>query len=156
MKPSLYYDKKDFKWILLDKILKIFDSRKTHQELSKNDLTPLKRSKNILKIVMVALFFDLEVSYVVSEFNRNKKLKKQLGINKVYTEDQISEFLSRHSAEYWQEFTIKLLNSLNFKNTRGMRMIIVDGTDIQIDLNWFARRISKKSLEEKDYKMGLF
>jgi hypothetical protein len=28
-----------------------------------------------------------------------------------------------------------LLNSLNFKSTRGIRVIIVDGTDIQIDLN---------------------
>lgn len=154
MKPSLYYDKKDFKWMLLDKVLKIFDSRETHQELAKNGLTPLNRLVNILKIVMVALFFDFSVSYVVSELNRNEKLKNQLGICELFTAEQISEFLSRHSDVYWQEFTIKLLNKLNFKNTRGIRTLIVDGTDIQIDLNWFGRRISKKSLEKKPYKWG--
>jgi len=154
MKPSLYYDKKDFKWILLNQILKIFDSRKTHQELAKNRLTPLNRSKNILKIIILALYFDMDVSYVVSELNRNKKLKNQLGIGEVFSEEQISEFLSRHSEKYWQEFIIKLLNKLNFKNTRGIRRIIVDGTDVQIDLNWFGRRISKKSLEKKPYKWG--
>lgn len=172
MKPSLYYNKKDFKWILLGKILKIFDFRRTHQELAKNGLTPLNRSVNILKVIMVALFFDLDVSYVVSEFNRNKKLKKQLGINEIFTAEQISEFLSRNSEKYWHEFTIKLLNNLNyqkssifvimknqrffsnFKNTRGTKVIIVDGTDIQIDLNWFGRKISKKSLKKKPYKWG--
>ena len=154
MKIPLIYDEKDPKWILLVKLLKIFDSRKTHQLLSKNGLTPLKRSVNILKVVMVTLFFDLDVSYVVSELNRNKELKKQLGICEVFSAEQVSEFLSRHSEEYWCEFTIKLLNSLNFKNTRGIRAIIVDGTDVQIDLNWFGRRISKKKLEKKPYKWG--
>jgi hypothetical protein len=154
MKIPLIYDEKDPKWMLLCKILKIFDYRKTHQELSKNGLAPLKRSVNVLKVVMIALFFDLDVSYVVSEFNRNKKLKKQLGIDEIFTAEQISEFLSRHNEKYWCEFTIKLLNSVNFRNTRGIRTIIVDGTDIQIDLNWFGRRISKKSLEEKPYKWG--
>jgi len=154
MKIPLIYDEKDPKWILLCKILKIFDDRETKQELSKEGLTPLKRSVNILKIVMIVLFFDFDVSYVVSEFNRNKKLKKQLGVDEIFTAEQVYEFLSRHSGEYWCEFTIKLLNSLNFKNTRGIRVIIVDGTDIQIDLNWFGRKISKKSLEKKPYKWG--
>jgi hypothetical protein len=35
MKLSLYSDKKGFKWMLLGKILKIFDSKETHQELVK-------------------------------------------------------------------------------------------------------------------------
>jgi hypothetical protein len=154
MKIPLIYDKKDPKWILLVEILKVFDSRRTRQELSKNGITPLYRSCNILKITMIALFFDLEISYVVSEINRNKKLKKQLMIDEIYTAGQIYEFLSRFSERSFYEFVIKLLNNLNFKNTRGIRNILVDGTDIQIDLNWFGRRISKKSLENKPYKWG--
>jgi len=156
MKIPLYFDEKDPKWILLSKVLKIFDSRKTHQELAKNGLIPLNRSLNVLKIVMIALFFNLDVSYVVSEFYRNNELQKQLGIVEVFSSEQISEFLSRYDEEYWYEFVIKLLNRVNFKNTRGIRTIIVDGTDIQIDLNWLGRRISKKSLEKKPYKWGLF
>ena len=154
MKIPLVYDKKDPKWILLSIVLKIFDYRETHQKLSNNGLTPLNRSVNCLKIIMIALFFDLPVSYVVSEFNRNNKLKKQLGIDEVFSAEQIYEFLSRHDAEYWCEFTIKLLNGINFKKRRYLKVILVDGTDIQIDLNWFGRRISKKSLEKKPYKWG--
>jgi hypothetical protein len=49
-------------------------------------------------------------------------------IDIVYTESQVYEFLSRFSERSFYEFVIKLLNSLNFKNTRGIRIIIVDGT----------------------------
>ncbi|GAA5819270.1 MAG: transposase [Methanobrevibacter sp. CfCl-M3] len=154
MKVSLYYDENDPKWILLSKVLEIFDYRETHQELSKNGIVPLDRAVNILKVVMVALFFDLEVSYTVSELLRNKELKEQLMIDEIYSENQIYEFLSRFSEIKFYEFTIKLLNKLNFKNTRGLRSILVDGTDLQIDLNWFGRRISKKSLDKKPYKWG--
>lgn len=154
MNIPLYYDETNTKWILLSKVLKIFDSRKTHQELAKNGLSPLKSSVNILKVIMIASFFDLSISYTISELNRNKRLKKQLGIEKVFTKSQIYEFLSRFDDEKFYEFVIKLLNSLNFKKKHGMRTILVDGTDIQIDLNWHGRRISKKSLEEKPYKWG--
>ena len=154
MKSSLYYDKNDSKWLLLDEVIKVFDSRRTHQELAKNGIKPINRARDILKIVMVALFYDLEISYVVSELNRNKKLQKQLKIDVIYTADQIYEFFSRFSHEQILEFVIKMLNNLNFKNTRGIRHIIVDGTDIQIDLSWFRRKISKKSLKKKPYKWG--
>ena len=154
MNVPLYYDETNTKWILLGKVLKIFDSRKTHQELAKNELTPLKSSVNILKVVMIALFFDLPVSYTVSELNRDKKLKKQLCIEKIHDQNQIYEFLSRFGDVKFYEFVIKLLNSLNFKNNREIKTILVDGTDIQIDLNWHGRKISKKSLEKKPYKWG--
>lgn len=38
------------------------------------------------------MFFGLDVSYVVSEFNQNKKLKNQLGIVELFSSEQISEF----------------------------------------------------------------
>jgi len=103
---------------------------------------------------MTALFFDLEISYVVSELNRNKKLRKQLHIKKIYTADQIYEFFSRFSEKQILELIIKLLNNINYKNTRGIRHIIADGTDIQIHLNWLGKKISKQSLLGKPYKWG--
>jgi hypothetical protein len=67
---------------------------------------------------------------------------------------QISEFLSRFDDKIFYELVIKVLNSIHIKNNHGIRTIIVDGTDIRIDLNWFGRRISKKKLENKPYKWG--
>jgi len=154
MKPTLYYDENDSKWLLLDEVNKVFDSRRTYQELAKNGIKPIDRCCDILKIVMTALFFDLDISYVVSEFNRNQKLQKQFNIDVIYSAEQIYEFLSRFSEKQFLEFIIKLLNNVNYKNTRGIRHIIVDGTDIQVHLNWFGRKISKQSLLDKPYKWG--
>ena len=117
MKPSLYYDENDFKWILLVEILKVFDSRKTNQELAKNGINPLSRSRDVLKVTIIALFFDLDIFYTVSELNRNKKLKKQLMINEICSADQIYEFLSRFSERSFYEFVIKLLNILNYQKS---------------------------------------
>jgi hypothetical protein len=154
MKSSLYYDENDSKWLLLNEVNKVFDFRKTRQEFAKNGIKSINRGCDIFKIAMTALFFNLTISYVVSELNRNKKLQKQLNIDTIYTADQIYEFFSRFSDRQILEFIIKVLNSLNCKNTRGTRHIIVDGTDIQIDLNWLGRKISKKRLEKKPYKWG--
>lgn len=56
---------------------------------------------------MIALFFDLPVSYTVSELNRDKKLKKQLCIEKIHDQNQIYEFLSRFGDVKFYEFVVK-------------------------------------------------
>jgi len=154
MKPTLHFDKNDSKWLLLEEVNKVFDTRRCHQILSENAIKPLNRCSDILKIVMTAAFFNLEISYVVSEFKRNKKLKKQFNIDVIYSADQVYEFLSRFSEKQFLEFIIKLLNARNYSCCRGIRHIIVDGTDIQIHLNWFGRKISKQSLLDKPYNWG--
>ncbi|MDR0912420.1 MAG: transposase [Methanobrevibacter sp.] len=154
MKVSLHYDKNDFKCILLSNILKVFDSRKTQQILAQYKVTPINRVVNILKTVMIALYYDTEISYVVNELNRDNRLLKAYGIDNVFNRKQISEFFSRFNDEIFYEVVIEVLNSINMKNNRGIRTIIVDGTDIRIDLNWFGRHVSKKKLENKPYKWG--
>jgi hypothetical protein len=100
---------------LLSKILRILDSRKTHQELAKNGITPLDRGVNIFKVVIIALFFDLEISYTVSGLLRNKQLKKQLKIDEIYNENQIYEFLSRFDATQFNELP-KIFDFCNYEN----------------------------------------
>ncbi len=58
MKPPLIYDQKDFKWNLLGEILKIFDSRRTRQELAKQGIKPINKSVKMLKVVLMAILFS--------------------------------------------------------------------------------------------------
>ena len=46
------------------------------------------------------------------------------------------------------------MNTLCPKRKSGSRGIIIDSTDINLNLNWHAKKISKKSLEDKEYKWG--
>ncbi len=64
MKSPLIYDQKDFKWNLLGEILKIFDSRRTMQEIAKQGMKPVNKSVKMLKIVLVVIFLSIDVSFV--------------------------------------------------------------------------------------------
>jgi hypothetical protein len=44
------------------------------------------------------------------------------------------------------------LNTISQPRRRNKAWIIVDSTDIQVDLNWFRRKISKKYLENRPFK----
>ena len=73
----------DYKWRLLSDILSLFDLRSTKQILTKYEILPLEKSIPALKIVRVSMYFCLEISYVVSELEDKKKLRKFTGIKSV-------------------------------------------------------------------------
>jgi len=75
-KTSAYPNKRRYKWRLLSEILSIFDLRSTKQILAQYKILPLERSIPVLKIVILSMYFCLEISYIVSELNENKKLRK--------------------------------------------------------------------------------
>lgn len=72
MKPPLIYDQKDFKWELLGNILKIFDSRRVRQEMAKHGVKHAFKAGIMFNIVIIALFFSKDISYVVSELKKGR------------------------------------------------------------------------------------
>ena len=61
--------------------------------------------------------------------------------------------MSRFSEEQFVEFVFGVLSSICAKRERN-RMLIVDSTDVSLDLNWFRKKITKADLEEKEFKWG--
>lgn len=102
----------------------------------------------ILKIVLIAIFFSRNISYVLKELETRPELGKFAGINNVPSDEDISKFLYQFSDEQFINLVLMVLNTISRPRGRGRARIVVDSTDIQVDLNWFRRKISKKSLEE--------
>ena len=100
MKIPIIYDKKGLKWILLLNIFKIIDSRKIHQEFTRNEIKPVKKGDDNFKIVLMSMFFSSNISYIVNELKRRFKLKKSLEFNQVPESNQIYEFLTRFNQKY--------------------------------------------------------
>lgn len=100
MKIPIIYDKKGPKWILLLNIFKIIDSRKIHQEFTRNEIKPVKKGDDNFKIVLMSMFFSSDISYIVNELKRRFKLKKSLEFNQVPESNQIYEFLTRFNQKY--------------------------------------------------------
>ncbi len=154
VKPPLIPINEDYKWVLLSEILSVFDLRSTKQILAKNDILPLDKSIPALKIVMLSMYFCLEISYVVSELEDKKKLRNFTGIKSVPSEDEVYSIMSSFDPDQFIDFVIGLLNSICSRRKRGLSHIIIDSTDINLDLNWFKRKISKKMLEDREFKWG--
>jgi hypothetical protein len=154
MRPPLIPSNEDHKWKLLAETLNIFDLRSTKQILAQYKILPLEQSIPILKIVLTSMFFCLEISYIVRELEEKKKLRKFMRIKSVPSEDEVYSIMSSFDPDLFIDFIIVLLNNVCSCRKRGLNQIIIDSTDINLDLNWFKRKISKKMLENREFKWG--
>ena len=62
---SLIIDEKDSKWVLLGKIISAVSSRRVKQEMAKQGVGLVNMAGVMLRIVLIAMFFSVDISYVV-------------------------------------------------------------------------------------------
>ena len=68
------------RWELLSKVIDKLETRETKKVLARNKITPSKAIE-ILKIIILAMFFELGISHAVSEINKRYELRKFLRID---------------------------------------------------------------------------
>ncbi len=154
MKAPLIPLNEDFKWKLLSEILNVFDLRSCRQILTKRGILPLQKSVPAIKIVLLSLFFSCEISYAIRELEERESLRTFLKISSIPTQKEIYGILSKYEPEQFTAFVFELLNDLCPMRKSGSKGIIIDSTDINLNLNWHAKKITKESLENKEYKWG--
>ena len=81
MKLTVYPIKGDEKWELLSKVIDKIETRETKKALARNKITPVNKALEILKVIILAMFFELEISYAVAEINKRLELRKFLKID---------------------------------------------------------------------------
>jgi len=154
MYVPLIVDEKDDKWKLVKRILSIFDLRRTKQEMSKQGITPVNKGSYILKTVLLSMLFSLEISYAIEELKKREKLRNYLNIPSPPSKTQVYSFLSRFSPEDFLNMVLGLLNSICSPRRGRLALILIDSTDIQVNINWFKKKITKKDLEHREFKWG--
>ena len=107
----------------------------------------------VIKIVLTSMFFSTKISHVVSELRQRDELGEFLGIKEVPKEDYIYSFLSRLDLNDFTAMVLRILNSVTKRRKRNTRLI-VDCTDISVDINWFRKPVKQIDLEGKDYRWG--
>jgi hypothetical protein len=153
MEIPLVVDQSDYRWQLLAKILNIFEMRKTKKIIAR--FTQIKTAINCVKIVLTSMFFSTKISYVVEELKRREDLREFLKIKEeeVPRTAYIYAFLSRFSLNSFIAMILRILNSVTKKRARNTK-IIIDCTDVSVDINWFRKPVKQKDLEGKDYRWG--
>ncbi len=154
MKVPLIVDEEDPKWILLGQVLNIFDSRPVKQQLARQRITPILRAALMFRIVLLAMFFKQEISYVLDELSQRVALRQFARVVEVPTSKQLSSFLGRFTVVQFLQVGLGVLNTICAPRQRGRNTLIVDSTEIAVDLNWFRKRYTKRALEARDYQWG--
>ena len=75
----------------LSKIIDKLGKRETKKALARYEITLVNKTIKILKIVILAMFFELEISYAVDEVNRRYKLRKFLRVKNQVTSSPTKE-----------------------------------------------------------------
>ena len=65
MKPKNLYWGLYTKWVLLGEIISAVSSRRVKQEMAKQGIGPVNMAGVMLRIVLIAMFFSVDISYVV-------------------------------------------------------------------------------------------
>lgn len=140
----------DYRWQLLKKILKVFDSRKVKKKIVK-----YLKTIPVLKIVTTSMFFSTRISHVINELKHKKDLRELLKINKkeIPKASYVYSFLSKFSLKSFVNMVLRILNSITKRRARNSKLII-DCTDVSVDLNWFRKPIMQRNLLKKDYRWG--
>ena len=139
----------DEKWELLSKIIDKLESRETKKDLARNKITPVKAIK-LLKVIILAIFFELEISYAVSEVNKRYELRKFLRVEDEVKLKSVYSFMSKFESEQFVNLVFSILNVNSKRRRKKTSLLILDWTDISLDLNPFRRR----DLKNKPYKWG--
>ncbi len=152
MEPPLVLDISDPKWELYGNVIKIFETRKIRKIISRCGIRPLEKAVQILKIVLLSMFFSCDIAYIVKELKNRKQLRQFLDIEEVPDADEVYRFLSELDPNQFIEMTLKILNSICGGRGRGKTTILIDSTDVSVDINWFRNTYKKSDLEYRDFK----
>ncbi len=142
--------KGDEKWELLSRIIDKLETRETKKALARNGLTPVNKAIKLLKVIILAIFFELKTSYAVSEVNKRLELRKFLRVEDEVKLKSVYSFTSKFESEQFINFVFSILNVNSKKRRNKPSLLILDWTDISLDLNPFRKR----DLKDKPYKWG--
>ena len=140
----------DEKWELLRKIVDKLETREAKKALAKYKITPVNKAVKMLKVIVMAMFFELETSYAVNEVNKRYELRKFLRIEEEIKLKSVYSFMSEFESEQFIKFVFSILNINSKRRGNKTSLLILDWTDISLDLNPFRRR----DMKNKPYKWG--
>jgi len=91
--------KGDEKWELLSKVIDKLETREAKKALARNKITPVNKAIEFLKIIILA-FFELEISYTVSEINKRYELRKFLRMDDEVKLRSVYNFMSKFESDF--------------------------------------------------------
>ena len=143
MKNLLISDENDSMLNLFGKVIKVIGSRVFKEELGRNGLNNPKNHQNLIKILLLSMFFKLSVVNVYNQVKTKPRLSKFLKIEDLQSLKQVRELYSRYNEVEHLELALKTVNKLQFKKIRNIKTIVFDSTSITLDLKFNGKYLKQ-------------
>ena len=105
MMHNLNLDKNDPNYVMLNKIFKIIDSRRSQQIFTSNGFKNTKKIITVIKTQFICIFFDLPTEFVVKNLKSRNKLRKFFKIDQVLEAQEIYDYLQKNSIKEIHQFS---------------------------------------------------
>ena len=148
---GLNYNEQDSKYMLLNEIFKIIDSKFSRRIMTRNGIKPLSKVIPLVKTVFISIYFECDISFVVDELKSKSELREGLDFSLVLEAQEIYDRLSRVDPDKLENTVNSILNRLRNDCRRGKRTFMMDATPADLNINSSSKKVSKESLKDKDY-----
>lgn len=138
----------------MNEINKIIASKDSKKIMARCGIKNINDVIIIIKTIFLSIYFETDITYAVEQLESHSKLREGLDIPHVLSVDIIYNRLSRLDPVVLENAVNGILNRLRNDYNRGVRSFIVDATPGDLNINFGSKKISKESLEDKDYKWG--
>jgi hypothetical protein len=119
MKIPLIPEEGDPTWEFVGNVLRIFDKRKARQIVSKHGIKPLSDSIAMLKIVLLAMCFETDITFVISELRGKASLREFTSVHDVPDAEDIYRILSRFTLDQFMNMVLRIVNTVYGKRKMG-------------------------------------
>jgi hypothetical protein len=152
MKYHLNYEKEDDNYILLEQVFKIIDSRKSEKIIASYGVGNVEMFVLCLKIMFTAMFFGLDIKFIVNDLKNLEKLRNFFNIEEVPEPSYIYNYFSKLTEEQILKISNRILNSFKTYKNRKQMTYLVDATPVDLDFNIKSRKKTKEYLKTLDLK----
>ncbi len=150
MKIPLIPDLSNPKWLIVQQILKIIDSKRSQKIASRLKIQGISIFTDCIKILILADTFEKDYSYVISEIDLNSNLKTFIGLRNVPEIDYFYKFISKLENNQLNTYFRSIFKVSSNAHEKGRRYVIIDSTSIPVDINTWRKRY--KIGKGKQYK----
>ena len=124
MMHNLNLDKNDPNYVMLNKIFKIIDSRRSQQIFTSNGFKNTKKLRTVIKTQFICMFFDLPTEFVVKNLKSRNKLRKFFKIDQVLEAQEIYDYLQKNSIKEYTNSVNSILKHFGNYKRRGKRLLL--------------------------------
>jgi hypothetical protein len=114
------------KWEILSKIVDKLETRETKKTLARNKKTLVIKAIEILKIIILAMFIELEIFYAVNEVNKRYELRNFLRIENEVKLKSVYSFMSKFESYQFISFVFSILNVNSKRRRKKPSLLILD------------------------------